>query len=151
MSGHCSWRVPMVIALLCIGTGVWSADPSFYAPFDTGTDAAHAVGSAVGSPSTQLALAEGIAGQAVTVGAVGEETLCCTYEAAGNIGVGQGTVSLWVKPLDWDGTVRGSMTNSALAASWVVVNTGAVPPLRPLASRVKADSVPVSSAVITRW
>ena len=96
-------RASVLLAWLSIQAGAQEGKPSFHAPFDTGTAAKQAAGSPVGNPTAKLVLSDGIMGKGVITGVDQGKALSCAYEAARNLNAEQGTVSLWLKPLDWDG------------------------------------------------
>ena len=91
------------VAALSVATAR-SIEPSFYASFDRGPVADTATGSPTGKPSAGLVLSGGLVGKALTVGAAEGRELSCTYEGAGNISSERGAVSLWLRPLDWEGS-----------------------------------------------
>jgi hypothetical protein len=77
----------------------WGTPVSFYAPLDGSPDAVVAGG----SPSAQLeGTPEFVAGRdgrkALLVGKPGSRL---TYKTAGNIDLRAGTISVWIKPIDW--------------------------------------------------
>lgn len=75
----------------------------FYASYDNGVNADKSIGLAGGIPSGDLILEEGIKGKGVVVGVGDGKGYWVKYNAENNINIKEGTISLWVKPIDWDG------------------------------------------------
>ena len=98
------WTRLLTAMVALSGVSARSAEPSFYASFDHGTAADNAAGSPAGKTSGDLALHDGLLGKAVAVGVARGQEFSCTYDGAGNISSERGTVSLWLKPLDWGGS-----------------------------------------------
>ncbi len=94
-----------VLLLTCVilcaaGLSVFALDSSdllFYAPFDGSTKAAVAGGNSEQTLGT-AEYVEGIRGQGALVGG---ETAPLKYQTSGNFNKDQGTMSLWIKPVDW--------------------------------------------------
>lgn len=88
-----------VMIVVCIQT-VSALEPNdilFYASFDGDTKAEIAKGSAKQASGT-VEFVEGIRGQGVLIGGKNGEL---KYPTAGNFNKDAGTVSLWIKPVDW--------------------------------------------------
>ena len=94
----------------CFSEGI---EPIFYASFDKTFTAEKADGNPAGSVGEEINLEtmdiylkKGIAGRALLTGISddGKKSLCCKFEGKNNIKTEQGTVSLWVQPVDWNGT-----------------------------------------------
>ncbi len=100
--------IMMFAICVCISTSVFSAEENmiFCASFDTGVKADYAGGSAGGT--AELELQEGVSGNAVVVGVEkkeGEEKrgYYCGYQGLNNVNLEEGTITFWVKSLDWYG------------------------------------------------
>ncbi len=108
-----------------LGVGWLSAAPNddllFYAPFDGETTAAVARGNPEATHAIEPRFEPGIRGQALVVGGdpemkqriegdlpVGDKTpRHAVYQPEGNLDLQQGTLSFWVKSLDWRGMDKG--------------------------------------------
>ena len=103
-----------ITALSLIITSTAPADTLlFHAPYDRGFSAETAAGNPKGELSVEeinmetitTFLKQGIAGKALLTGILGEDDhqkrLFCEYDAKNNISIKQGTISFWVKPIDW--------------------------------------------------
>jgi len=108
LPGHHLFRstIPGVLlaALLWPGGPAWAlpAGLTFHVSFDklsTDADFAAGDGHSTFNSSLELRSAEGIRG----VGLLQQPGERCSYPVAGNLDTSQGTFSLWVKPLNWDG------------------------------------------------
>ena len=98
------WLVLSVLAyLFYAGTSYAATEPLFYAPFDEGVNAAKSVGSPVPINKTGVLVDGGIYGKALSVGVEDGKGYWTSYNADGNIRLEQGTISFWLKPVDWDG------------------------------------------------
>lgn len=97
----------------------------FYASYDEGIDADFAKGNPKGESALSPLFLPGVQGNAIVVGGEpGEKQEAITkdnvaqktpgrnvyYDAAGNIDLHEGSISLWLKPLDWDGSDAGFNT-----------------------------------------
>lgn len=80
---------------------------SFYASFDNGVNADRAVGADDAKTCSPPQFETGIRGKAVVIGIAvkGENKipLGISYKAADNLSEETGTLSFWMKPLDWSG------------------------------------------------
>ena len=76
------------------------ADLTFYAPFDGDATATIAAGDAAASGTPKFT--DGLVGQAL-LGGGDESQPGVTYATAGNLSLTHGTLSVWVKPVDWAG------------------------------------------------
>ncbi len=74
----------------------------FYAPFDESFDALQAAGDVHGEPEGSPSLVPGRAGKGLLVGDI-QGSAGVRYETAGNLSLERGSLSLWVKPLNWQG------------------------------------------------
>lgn len=97
----------------------------FYASYDEGIDADFAIGNPKGESYLPPIFLPGVQGQAIVVGGEPDEKQVTItkenisqktpgrnvyYEAAGNIDLRGGSMSFWLKPLDWDGSDAGLNT-----------------------------------------
>ncbi len=96
-------------------------DLLFYAPFDGSTTAAIAGGAPAATHAIEPRFEPGIRGQALVIGGNPKAKLSnadgtsardkrprnSVYAPEGNIDLQQGTLSFWIKPLDWRGTDDG--------------------------------------------
>ncbi|OGV38429.1 MAG: hypothetical protein A2020_15345 [Lentisphaerae bacterium GWF2_45_14] len=89
------------------------SEPIFSASFDKTFTAEKAAGNPIGSVGEEvnletmdIYLKKGVAGRALLTGISddGKKSLCCKFKAEKNIKIEQGTVLLWVQPVDWTGT-----------------------------------------------
>lgn len=74
------------------------SDCTFYAPYDGSFDAAQAAGSGKATVEGSLQFVEGIRGQGILVGA---PKTGLKYAADRHFNLDAGSVSIWVKPIDW--------------------------------------------------
>jgi hypothetical protein len=99
-------RNALALSLISIVLPVASADDSliFNADFDQGTDATFAKGGKSAKSAVQAEFQTGVRGQALVIGGSPEDKQrIFNYSAEGNIDYNAGTVSFWIKPLDWEG------------------------------------------------
>jgi len=98
------WMKIIMLAAFCAvafaghqrASALEKGDILFYAPFEGDTNAQIARGSKAPTSGT-VEFAEGIRGQGVVIG--GGDNL--NYQTSGNFNKDSGTVSIWVKPVDW--------------------------------------------------
>ncbi|MFA7158196.1 MAG: glycoside hydrolase domain-containing protein [Kiritimatiellia bacterium] len=96
-------------------------DLLFYCNFDGSANATSSRGDGAAKCAVAPEFQQGVRGQAVVIGGstttpqqiVGDlptntqKTLNCYYKPAGNFDAEKGSVSFWLKPLDWDGKTKG--------------------------------------------
>jgi hypothetical protein len=80
---------------------------TLYACFDDGLDADFAAGGAAGTAEGNPEFAEGRSGQGIVVGDLDGST-GVRYATDRNFSFERGTVSMWVKPVNWRGDERGN-------------------------------------------
>jgi len=85
---------------------------TFHASFDEGVDADFAKGDATGNPAVvgegRVQLVEGVSGKALLSGRDGVGMM---YEIAGNLKIEEGTLSMWVRRVEWL-DAKGDMSHS---------------------------------------
>ena len=101
---HTTFRGGVLAALLSTGIGLGAIPPGllFHVSFDKLTATADVAGGSATSTfaeSLELRPAEGIRG----AGLLQQPGDRCSYEIKGNLDTRQGSFSIWVKPLNWDG------------------------------------------------
>lgn len=85
----------------------------FYCAYDGTADATFACGDKAATCAIAPEFQPGVRGQAVVIGGPGTlpaqnpTARNCYYSPDGNFAAQQGTVSFWLKPLDWDGKTKG--------------------------------------------
>ena len=81
---------------------------SFHASFDKGINADTAQGTPTGTPvarkDAQPQFVEGLSGQALLSG---KDCAAIAFENAGNLNISEGTLSMWIRPVDWHGPGKG--------------------------------------------
>jgi hypothetical protein len=81
---------------------------TFHASFDVGIDADAAGGTpkgiAVGRPAGEVRFTEGLSGRALLSG---RDCSAVAYSNPGNLRIERGTMSMWVRPVDWRGPGAG--------------------------------------------
>ncbi len=107
--------LPVLLFLLPATIYAHEPRPIFRVSFDNGFSADMANGNPRGTPSLEevnletlgALLKKGVAGRALVTGVAGmgvaAKRMYCAYQAKGNIRLEQGSIHLWVKPIDWSG------------------------------------------------
>ena len=99
-----AWAVAAAAFAAVWAAGLVAAEPEakllFYAPFESSVDAVHAAGSSKGAATPAPEFAPGRRGNALLAG---DDAAQVAYQAAGNLDPRQGTLELWVKPVNWQG------------------------------------------------
>lgn len=90
--------LPLLILLATDAFALTPADCIFYAPYDGSLDATQSAGSGKATVEGSLRFVEGIRGQGVLVGA---PNTGLKYATDRNFRLDAGSISIWVKPLDW--------------------------------------------------
>ena len=84
------------------------ADVIINASFDGKADADMAVGEKTASVFGNVYYTKGKEGKAIVTGQKGNERSYATFMTKGNINLPEGTIEMWVKPMDWSGEDTGS-------------------------------------------
>lgn len=85
-------------------SGADDNNPIFHVPFDNSMTADKADGSREASAHGKITFQEGISGKAITIGVEENKKASWTeYNAKNNLDAQEGTISFWLKPLDWNG------------------------------------------------
>ena len=81
---------------------------TFHASFDEGIDADAAngtpTGKAVGQNTAEAQFTEGLSGKALLSG---RDCAAVSFENHGNLNIAEGTLSMWIRPVDWHGPGKG--------------------------------------------
>jgi len=91
-----------VLGLACTAASALPPGQTFYVSFDkliTTADFARGDPKSTFTSNLELRSQEGVRG----AGLLQEKSERCTYQIAGNLDTSQGTYSVWVKPLNWNG------------------------------------------------
>lgn len=93
--------VPLAILAVLPAFALTPADCTFYAPYDGSLDAAQSLGPGQATVEGSLQFVEGLRGQGVLVGA---PNTGLKYATERNFLLDAGSISIWVKPVDWNDT-----------------------------------------------
>ncbi|MBT3374978.1 MAG: hypothetical protein HN742_27795 [Lentisphaerae bacterium] len=115
--------VPVLVAVITLSNAFGTDDSSllFYCAYDGDADATYAQGDKTAAHATPPAFQPGVNGQALLIGGkpaanqaivdglpvVEEQGRNCTYSPNRNFDVEQGTISFWLRPLEWSGDTKG--------------------------------------------
>ncbi|MBU0477549.1 hypothetical protein KKC91_03155 [bacterium] len=92
----------LFFSVLCfrsaLAIGIDPEDILFYAPYDGKAEAEIAIGSPAAEVKGEVDYIEGKKGKAIVLG-----DAKLIYKAAENLNLDAGTISMWVKPVNWDG------------------------------------------------
>lgn len=115
------WLAALVACVISVGCLAADEGLLLYSAFDGEADATLAEGDGTARSALEPVFRPGISGQALLIGGtpsaeqeiingipvVTEQGRNVYYESAGNFDYLQGSLSMWVKPLDWDASTKG--------------------------------------------
>ena len=108
-AGQKNYTMPSLLAvvLLFITSALLAEDdnnPIFHASFDKSITADNAAGSPEASAPKKITIEEGMSGKAIVTGIEERKnSYWCKYDAKNNLDEKEGTITFWIKPLDWNG------------------------------------------------